>query len=156
MPKRSDQKSVEWIETYKGAVLASEYDPETHMNTQLYSTRFDQATWFLLSAIGITPAAMKKDRRRFAVIRQSYQLLRELRGGDLVAIESGFVGVGGKYVRFIHRMFDNDSGALIATSDCTAVVASLKTGKSVALPAKIRNKAQKLLVSWNIAELDKK
>ncbi|MCP4328073.1 MAG: hypothetical protein GY791_06515 [Alphaproteobacteria bacterium] len=155
MPKRSDPRAGDWIETFKGAVLASEYDADTHMNTQLYSTRFDQATWFLLCAIGITPAAMKKERRRFAVIRQSYQLVRELRGGDLVSIESGFVGIGGKYIRFIHRMFDNGTGALIATSDCTAVVASLKTGKSVALPAKIRTKARKLLVSWNIAELDK-
>jgi acyl-CoA thioesterase FadM len=154
MAKTSKPQTAEWIETYKGAVLASEYDPETHMNTQLYSTRFDQATWFLLSAIGITPATMKKEGRRFAVIRQSYQMMRELRGGDLVAIESGFVGVGGKYIRFIHRMSDNSTGALVATSDCTAVIASLKTGKSVALPAKIRNKANTLLVSWNVAKLD--
>jgi len=155
MAKKPDPQTAEWIETYKGAVLASEYDPETHMNTQLYSTRFDQATWFLLSAIGISPATMKKEGRRFAVIRQSYQMMRELRGGDLVKIESGFVGVGGKYIRFIHRMSDNSTGALVATSDCTAVIASLKSGKSVALPARIRNKANTLLVSWNVAKLDR-
>ena len=155
MAKKSDRRTAEWIETYKGAVLASEYDPETHMNTQLYSSRFDQATWFLLSAIGITPAVMKKEGRRFAVIRQSYQMMRELRGGDLVAIESGFVGVGNKYIRFIHRMSDNSTGALVATSDCTAVIASLKSGKSLALPAKIRTKANALLVSWNVAKLDR-
>ena len=51
-------------------------------------------------------------------------------------------------------MSDNSTGALVATSDCTAVIASLKTGKSVALPAKIRNKANALLVSWNVAKLD--
>ena len=27
---------AEWIETFKGAVLASEYDSETHMNSQIY------------------------------------------------------------------------------------------------------------------------
>ncbi len=154
MAKKPNPPTAEWVETYKGAVLASEYDPETHMNTQIYSTRFDQATWFLLSAIGISPATMKKEGRRLAVIRQSYQMMRELRGADLVAIESGFVGVGGKYIRFIHRMSDYTTGALVATSDCTAVVASLKSGKSVALPAKIQTKAKALLVSWNVAKLD--
>lgn len=143
---------AKWIETYKGAVLASEYDADTHMNTPLYSTRFDQATWFLLNAIGISPAGMKKDKQRFAVIRQNYQLMRELRGGDLVMIESGFVGVGDKYVRFIHRMTDTTTGDLVATGDYTAVVASLKTGKSMKLPAKIKGKATKLLVSWNVAQ----
>ena len=145
---------ADWIETYKGAVLASEYDAETHMNTQLYSTRFDQATWFLLNAIGITPAKMRKDKQRFAVVRQNYQLMRELRGGDLIAIESGFIGVGDKYVRFIHRMADSSTGKLVATGDYTAVVASLKTGKSIKLPETIRRKAKKLLVSWNVAKAD--
>jgi acyl-CoA thioesterase FadM len=154
MAKQKSGESAKWIETYRGAVLALEYDAETHMNTQLYSTRFDQATWFLLSAIGITPPTMKKASQRFAIIRQSYQLLRELRGGDLVTIESGFVGIGDKYVRFIHRMHDHNSRDLVATSDCTAVVASLKTGKSVPLPAKIRSKAKNLLVSWNVAKLN--
>jgi len=146
---------ADWIETYRGAVLASEYDPETHMNTQLYSTRFDQATWFLLNAIDITPARMKKNKQRFAVVRQAYQLNRELRGGDLITIESGFIGVGDKYVRFIHRMLDASSGSIVASSDCTAVVASLKTGKSIKLPDAIRKKAKKLLVSWNVAKVDR-
>lgn len=150
MKKR--QEVADWVETYMGAVLASEYDAESHMNTQLYSTRFDQATWFLLHAIGITPAAMRKAKQRFAVIRQSYQLNRELRGGDLVVIQSGFVSVGDKYVRFIHRMYDRTTGALVGTCDCTAVVASLKTGRSIALPDKIRKSAKKHLVSWNVAK----
>ena len=145
---------AEWIETYKGAVLAGEYDAETYMNTQLYSSRFDQATWFLLNAIGITPSAMQKNKQRFAVIRQSYQLNRELRGGDLVTIQSGFIGVGNKYVRFVHRMTNTSDGALIATGDYTAVVASQKSGKSIKLPDKIAKKAKTLLVSWNVANAD--
>ena len=146
---------AEWIETYKGAVLVSEYDSETHMNSQLYVSRFDQATWFLLHSIGITPRSVKRARRRIAVVRQSYQFLGELRGGELVVIQSGFVAVGNKFLRFLHRMLDGESGQLIATSDCTAVEASLATGKSVPLPKQLRSLAERRLVTANVAEQSK-
>ncbi|MBM3556663.1 MAG: hypothetical protein FJX47_14050 [Alphaproteobacteria bacterium] len=143
---------ADWIETFKGAVLASEYDPETHMNSQLYVVRFDQATWFLLQALGITPAGMKKAGRRIAIIRQSYQYVRELRGGELVSIKSGLVAVSAKYLRFQHRMFDHVSGALIASADQTAAQASLKSGKTVSLSPAEKKNAEKLLVTANVAK----
>ena len=140
-----------WVETFRGAVLASEYDAESHMNSQMYVARFDQATWFLLHSVGITPRAMKKAGRRIAVVRQSYQFLSELRGGELVQVESGFVAVGRKFFRFLHRMRDVETGQLLATSDSTAVEASLATGKSVPLPAAQRKEAEARLVSANVA-----
>jgi len=141
-----------WTQSFKGAVLASEYDREAHMNSSLYVSRFDQATWFLLGSIGVTPHSMKVQNRRVAIVRQSFQFLRELRGGELVEIESGFVAVGRKYLRFIHRMSDFESGKMVATSDCTAVIASLKSGKSMLLPPALRSQAKSLLVSWNVAD----
>jgi acyl-CoA thioesterase FadM len=142
----------EWIETFKGAVLASEYDSQAHMNSQMYVSRFDQATWFLLHAVGVTPMTIKQQNLRIAIIRQSYQFLAELRGGELVTIKSGFVAVGDKYVRFVHRMFNYETGAMLATSDCTAVQASLETGKSVALAEPLRQSAKDHLVSANVDE----
>ncbi len=141
---------AEWIETFKGAVLASEYDAASHMNTQMYVSRFDQATWFLLGTIGVTSAVVKRQGRRIAVSRQSFHFIGELRGGELVVVRSGFVAVGRKYLRFLHRMFDTLSGDMVATSDCTAVQASLKTGKSVALSADLRRNAEELLVTANV------
>src|SRR6516162_7680808 len=96
---------TKWVETFKGAVLTSEYDAEAYMNSQIYVARFDQATWFLLHAVGVTPASVKRQRLRVAIVRQNYQFLAELRGGELVAVKSGFVAVGAKYVRFLHQMF---------------------------------------------------
>ena len=49
-----------WVETFKGAVLASEYDAEASMNSAIYVSRFDQATWFLLQSIGLTPSRIKR------------------------------------------------------------------------------------------------
>jgi acyl-CoA thioesterase FadM len=64
---------ADWIHTFKGAVLASEYDFTAHMNSRMYVSRFDQATWFLLHAVGVTPASMREANRRLAIVRQNYQ-----------------------------------------------------------------------------------
>jgi acyl-CoA thioesterase FadM len=140
---------TKWVETFKGAVLASEYDAEAYMNSQIYVARFDQATWFLLHAIGVTPASIKRQKLRVAIVRQNYQFLAELRGGELVAVKSCFLAVGAKYVRFLHQMFDCVTNRLIATSDCTALLARLATGKSIPLPPGFRRRAQTHLVQFS-------
>jgi acyl-CoA thioester hydrolase len=143
---------AEWVHTFKGAVLASEYDFASHMNSRMYVSRFDQATWFLLHAIGMTPASMKQQSLRVAIVRQNYQFLEELRGGELVEIKSGFLSVGEKYFRFLHQMFDDESGQMVATCDSVAVQASLESGKSVPLTASLQEKAKRYLVTANVPE----
>jgi acyl-CoA thioester hydrolase len=141
---------AEWVHTFKGAVLASEYDFASHMNSRVYVSRFDQATWFLLHAVGVTPASIKQQDLRVAIVRQNYQFLEELRGGELVEIKSGFLAVGEKYFRFIHQMFNYESGKMVATCDSVAVQASLQTGKSVPLSAYLQDKAKRHLVTSNV------
>ena len=143
---------AEWIETFKGVIPAGEYDPAAHMNTQAYVARFDQATWFLLAQIGLTPSTVRKRGRRVAVLRQTFQFLHELKGTELVTVESGLIAVGGKHLRFLHRMHDAETGRMLATSECTAVEASLKTGKSVKLTQAHAAKAKAMLVTINDAE----
>lgn len=136
-----------WVDTFRGAVLASEYDAASHMNSHMYVSRFDQATWLLLHAIGLTPASMKQEQLRFAIVRQNYQFLRELRGGELVHVRSGFLAVGEKYLRFLHQMVDEEGGALLATCDSVAVRASLATNQSVPMPHELQDKARNYLVT---------
>jgi len=140
---------ADWVVTFKGAVLASEYDSTAYMNSHMYVSRFDQATWFLLSTIGVTPISMKQKRLRVAIIRQNYQFLEELRGGELVEIKSGFMTVGEKYFRFLHQMYTDVPGRIAATCDCVAVQASLETGKSVPLSKALRSAATRHLVTPN-------
>ena len=140
----------DWVHTFKGAVLASEYDFTSHMNSRMYVSRFDQATWGLLHAIGLTPASIREKNLRIAIVRQNYQFLEELRGGELVVIKSGFVAVGEKYFRFIHQMYNDESGKLVATCDSVAVQASLESGKSVPLTASLQDKAKRYLVTANV------
>jgi acyl-CoA thioester hydrolase len=140
----------EWVHTFKGAVLAAEYDFASHMNSRMYVSRFDQATWFLLHAIGMTPASMKQQSLRVAIVRQNFQFLDELRGGELVEIKSGFLAVGEKYFRFLHQMYNDESGKMVATCDSVAVQASLESGKSVPLTASLQEKAKHYLVTSNV------
>ncbi len=147
MARKQKPATARWVETFKGAVLASEYDAEAYMNSQMYVSRFDQATWFLLQSIGLTPDRIKKQKLRVAIVRENYQFLAELRGGELLTIKSGFFAVGGKYIRFIHQMFNSVTARMVATSDCTAVLASVTSGKSVSLPSSLRKEAETHLVS---------
>jgi acyl-CoA thioester hydrolase len=140
---------ADWIETFKGAVLLSEYDSASHMNSHMYVSRFDQATWFLMQSLGVTPTTMRQQRRRIAIVRQQYQFVEELHGGELVVIKSGFVAVGEKYLRFLHQMFNIETNRLVASSDCTAVQASLETGKSIPLPPELQQQAKGHLVTAN-------
>jgi acyl-CoA thioesterase FadM len=140
----------DWVNTFKGAVLASEYDSASHMNSRMYVSRFDQATWGLLHAIGITPASIRDRNLRIAIVRQSYQFLEELRGGELVVIRSGFLAVGEKYFRFLHQMYNDVSGKMAATCDCVAVQASLNEGKSVPLNNELQESAKAHLVTANV------
>jgi acyl-CoA thioester hydrolase len=143
---------ADWVRTFQGAVLASEYDAVGHMNSHIYVSRFDQATWFLLGAIAVTPEEVKKKRLRIAIVRQNYQFLEELRGGELLRVQSGFVALGDKYFRFLHQMYNNQTGKLVATCDSVAVHASLDTGKSVPLTEAFVQAASKHLLSPNVVE----
>jgi acyl-CoA thioesterase FadM len=143
---------AEWVETFKGSILASEYDSEAYMNSRIYVSRFDQATWFLLHAIGLTPAQVKADGRRVAIIRQNYQYLRELKGGELVTVRSGYVAVGRKHLRLIHQMRAYGTGDLIASADCTALLASLETNRTIPLPEDLAEAAKARLIVSNAPE----
>lgn len=143
---------AEWIDTFRGVVVASEYDATSYMNSRMYVARFDQATWMLLKAIGLTPASMRAAGLRFAVVRQNCGFLRELRGGELVRIRSGMLAVGRKYFRLLHQMYDDESGVMLATCNIVAVQASLQSGRSVELEAALRRRAKDRLVTANAPE----
>lgn len=143
---------AEWIETFKGVIDAREYDPNAHMNTQAYVSRFDQATWFLLAAVGLTPRTVRERQRRVAVLRQSFNFVHELKGSELIVIESGFVAVGDKHLRFQHRMIDAETKQLMAACAGTAVEVSLANQRAIAVDAEVKKKAEARLVTINDAD----
>ena len=93
---------------------------------------------------------MKQKNLRVAIIRQNYQFLEELRGGELVEIKSGFLAIGEKYFRFLHQMYNDETGKMVATCDSVAVQASLESGKSVPMTEELQEKAKRHLVTANV------
>ena len=72
------------IETYRGAVYPWHCDHMGHMNVMWYVGKFDEATWNLFAATGITTAFLKENRRGMAAVQQNITYKRELLSGDVV------------------------------------------------------------------------
>jgi acyl-CoA thioester hydrolase len=130
------------VETYRGTVYPWQLDHVGHMNVQFYTARFDEATWHLLSHFGITSAYLRTERRGMAAVEQRTRYKRELHAGALVRIASELLEAKPKVLRFIHRMYDAETGEEIADSELTAVHLDTDTRRSVAFPDAILSRLQ--------------
>jgi len=59
------------VETYRGMVYPWHCDHMGHMNVMWYVGKFDEATWNLFAAVGITTAFLKENRRGMAAVQQN-------------------------------------------------------------------------------------
>ena len=105
------------IETYRGVVYPWQMDHMDHMNVQFYVACFDEATWHLFAALGMTPGYFKENRRGMAALEQRTQYKRELHPGALIRITSELLEMKPKTIRFLHRMYDVENGEEVATSE---------------------------------------
>ncbi len=60
-----------------------------HMNVQWYTAKFDEATWHLFSAVGITNKYICDNQRGMAALEQITKYKSEVIAGDLLVIKSG-------------------------------------------------------------------
>jgi acyl-CoA thioester hydrolase len=130
------------IETYRGAVYPWQLDHIGHMNVQFYTARFDEATWHFFSNLGISSRYLREERRGMAALEQRTRYKRELHAGALVRITSELLEVKPKVVRFIHRMYDAETGEEIADSELTAVHLDTDARRSVPFPPQILARLQ--------------
>ncbi|MBI2318422.1 MAG: thioesterase family protein [Betaproteobacteria bacterium] len=133
------------VETYRGVVYPWQIDHMGHMNVQFYTARFDEATWHLNASIGLTPAYFKANRRGMAAVEQRTRYLRELHAGALIRITSELVELKGKMARFIHRMYDDETGDEVASSELVALFIDTGTRRAVPFPEEILQRAAQSL-----------
>lgn len=145
-PRDQDQerppKEVRQVETYRGTVYPWQLDHVGHMNVQFYTARFDEATWHFFSSLGIGTRYLREQRRGMAALEQHTRYKRELHAGALVRITSELLEVKPKIVRFIHRMYDAETGEEIADSELTAVHLDTGVRRSVPFPGEILERMQ--------------
>ena len=122
------------IETYRGVVYPWQMDHMDHMNVQFYTARFDEATWHLFAALGMTTGYFKENRRGMAALEQHTLYKRELHAGALIRITSELLEMKPKTIRFRHCMYDTESGLEAATSEFVGAHIDTDARKSVPFP----------------------
>ena len=123
------------IETYRGVVRPHQLDHMGHMNVQWYTAVFDEATWHLFSALGLTSRYFRDENRGMAAVQQSTQYRKEVMAGQLLVCRSEVLEVGGKTVRFVHHLHDAEEDFEIATTELVAVHIDRQERRACALPA---------------------
>lgn len=130
--------------TYRGTVYPWHCDHMGHMNVMWYAGKFDEATWQLFSALGLTPGFLRAHHRGMAAVEQHTTYHAELHAGDVISITSRMLEVADKVVHFAHEMRREDSGMLAATTALTGVYIDTQTRKACPLPADVKAKAAAL------------
>ncbi len=133
--------------TYRGTVYPSQCDHNGHMNVMWYVGKFDEATWQMFAAIGITPSFLRQEGRGVAAVRQNIAYRRELCAGDLVTIRSGVLEMNAHQVRFYHEMVNDDSGAVASATVITGVLLDTTTRKPCLFPANILEQGLQQIVT---------
>ena len=127
--------------TYRGAVYPSQCDHMGHMNVMWYVAKFDEATWQLFAAIGLTPSRLRTESSGMAGVEQHIEYKRELVAGDVVTVSSTILEVKEKAIRFAHEMKNDETGEVAARTVLVAVHLDRATRKACALPSDVRNRA---------------
>jgi acyl-CoA thioester hydrolase len=116
-----------------------------HMNVMWYVAKFDEATWQLFAAIGLTGARLRTERIGMAGVEAHIEYKRELFPGDVVTVISTMLEVRDKVLRFAHEMKKDDTGEMAARTVLVAVHLDAVTRKARALPDDVRAAARALI-----------
>ncbi len=127
------------IETYRGTVYPYQIDHMGHMNVQYYVSKFDEATWNLFTALGITSNYMKEKNRGMVAVEQKINYKAEALSGDCLYIKSKVLEIGNKSIRFIHYMYNTETGIELASCELIGVHIDRNTRKSCPFPASLKN-----------------
>ncbi len=132
--------------THRGVVYPQQCDHMGHLNVMHYVGKFDEATWQMFAAIGITPTYMRDNQRGVAAVRQEITYRHELRAGDLLTIRTGILGMNAKQIRFYHEMTNDETGKIAATTIITGVHMDTEIRKACPFPEEVIERAKGMIV----------
>jgi acyl-CoA thioester hydrolase len=134
----------EWKTTYRGIVYPWHCDHMGHMNVMWYTSKFDEACWQLLSMLGLNTARFRQDGTGMAAVEQHTQYKRELHPGDTVTIQSALLEVKDKSIHMLHKMIDDATGQIAATTVVVGIHIDAIIRKAISLPLDVREKAMQM------------
>ena len=105
-----------------------------HMNVMWYVQKFDEATWQLLAAVGLSGKRMRDEASGMAAVEQHIEYRRELRAGDTVTVRS-----------HVLEMTDDQTGTIAAVTTLVGVHIDAVGRRARPLPPDVREKALALV-----------
>lgn len=132
------------LETYRGLVYPNQQDHMGHMNVQWYTSKFDEATWHLFSAVGLTTEYIRGQQKGMAALEQITKYKSEVVAGDLLFVVSKVLEVKEKTIRFLHTMYNAETKTEVATSELLGIHIDRVERKSVPLPAFVKERCNEL------------
>ena len=133
--------------TYRGTVYPWHCDHVGHMNVMWYVGKFDEATWHLFHALGLSPSYLRSAGRGMAAVDQHISYLRELRAGDIVTVRTRLLEFKEKSLRFEHEMRNDETDEVAARTTLKGVYLDTLTRKSCAFAEAIAVKARAVLAA---------
>jgi len=131
--------------TYRGTVYPWHCDHVGHMNVMWYVGKFDEATWQLFNALGLSPSYLRAAGRGMAAVDQHISYIHELHAGDVVTIRSTLLEFKEKSMRFVHEMSSDETNEVVARTTLKAVHMDTAARKSCAFAEPIVLKASAML-----------
>ncbi len=141
------------LETFRGTVYPWQCDHIGHMNVMWYVGRFDEGTWNLMTAIGITPAYLRDNGRGMAALSQKIAYKRELHAGDVIAVRTTVLEMRDKTIRFVHEMRDAAADEIAAVCELVGVHMDTNLRKSCPFPAEIRHRGEAMIGTYDLTGL---
>ena len=133
--------------TYRGAVYPSQCDHMGHMNVAYYVAKFDEATWQLFAALGLTRSRLDTDKIGMAGVEQHIEYRRELFPGDVVTVSSEVLDVKDKAIRFAHEMRNDGTGEVAARMVVVAVHLDRAARRARSFPEDVRQRAREMIAA---------
>jgi acyl-CoA thioester hydrolase len=137
------------LETCRGAVYPWQCDHMGHLNVMWYVGKFDEATWNLFAAMGLTPTLLRRQRRGMAAVQQNITYRRELNAGDVIAVGSAVLEMRARVLRFVHEMRNAESGDIAAVCELTGVHIDTRTRKACPFPPQVLQRGREMIRSYD-------
>jgi acyl-CoA thioester hydrolase len=146
-PTAQDLPTYDHPITYRGTVYQWQCDHMGHMSVMWYVAKFNDATWELISSLGLTRERLASEQIGMAALEQHIKYKRELYAGDVITVRSSVLDVREKSATITHEMKNEQTGEVAATTVIVGVHFDLRTRKPLPFPTDVRERATRMMES---------
>ena len=136
-----------WVPALRDIARPSEADWVGNLSLPGYVHRFSTANSFIMSAFGMTPEYMTKNRVGLSTFEFQLVFYGQAKPGDMIDVDSCIAHLGGSSLRFCHRMRNAETGADIAGLSQFGVQLDLDARRPSRIADDLREHAQALLAA---------